>query len=169
LDGLDAAGREALAQAGVRTIIDLRNDDERAAAAPGSVHLPLDAAEDTEFWDEWGRDWRFGTPLYYGPHLARHPDRSARVIAAIAHAPPGGVLFHCVGGRDRTGMIAMLVLALVGVPKDAIAADYARTAGPEHAHAIRDALDGVDLDALVAKHDREALTKRLVEKTNGPG
>ena len=92
------------------------------------MHVPLDANEDREFWRVWESGPQFGTPLYYAPHLERHPDRSARAIAAIANAQPGGVLFHCGGGRDRAGQIAMLVLALVGVPPDVIAADYALSA-----------------------------------------
>src|SRR6185503_1418115 len=55
----------------------------------------------------------------------RFPERSARVLSAIASAPAGGVLVHCVGGRDRTGQITMLLLALAGVAPDVIAADYA--------------------------------------------
>ncbi|MGH3357325.1 MAG: tyrosine-protein phosphatase, partial [Nocardioidaceae bacterium] len=37
------------------------------------------------------------------------------------------VLFHCAGGRDRAGLVALLVLALAGVPADPIAADHALT------------------------------------------
>ena len=133
LDHLDASGWAALHEAGVRTLIDLRNDDERGSApAPAGIaalHLPLDGADDRGFWDEWSADWRFGTPVYYGPHILRFPERSTAVLAAIAGAAPGGVLFHCMGGRDRTGMIAMLVLTLVGVTPDDIAADYELSAG----------------------------------------
>jgi protein-tyrosine phosphatase len=118
----------ALHELGVRTLIDLRNDDERASApAPAGItalHLPLDGIDDRDFWDEWASDWRFGTPVYYGPHLTRFPERSVAVVEAIAGARPGGVLFHCMGGRDRTGMIAMLVLTLVGVAPEDVAADY---------------------------------------------
>jgi protein-tyrosine phosphatase len=113
-----------LADYGVRTVIDLRNDDERP---PGieNVHVPLDATEDREFWDVWASGWQFGTPLYYGPHLERFPERSAAVVKAIAQAPPGGVVYHCGGGRDRAGQITMLLLSLAGVEPEAIAADYA--------------------------------------------
>jgi protein tyrosine/serine phosphatase len=128
LDDLGDDGWAELHALGVRTLIDLRNDDERASApSPAgitAVHLPLDGIDDREFWDEWASDWRFGTPVYYAPHLGRFPERSVAVLEAIAHARPGGVLFHCMGGRDRTGMIAMLVLALVGVAAEDIAADY---------------------------------------------
>jgi protein-tyrosine phosphatase len=131
---LTADGWSALHDHGVRTVIDLRNGDELgpdAAPRPAdlvTVHLPLDGSEDTDFWDEWTSGPQFGTPLYYGPFLERFPRRTAEIIAAIARAEPGGVLFHCMAGRDRTGLIAMLVLALAGVAHDGIAADYELTA-----------------------------------------
>jgi protein-tyrosine phosphatase len=131
LDRLTAAGWDALVAHGVRTVIDLRNDVERGADAtprPDSVttlHLPLDGAEDRDFWDVWDSGPQFGTPLYYRPHLERFPERSAAVLEAIARAEPGGVAFHCQSGRDRAGQIAMLLLAIAGVPPEHIAADYA--------------------------------------------
>src|SRR6185312_489898 len=75
--------------------------------------------------DVWENGPQFATPLYYRPHLERFPQRSAEVIRAIATAAPGGVAFHCQGGRDRAGQISMLVLALAGVEPEEIAADYA--------------------------------------------
>ena len=128
-DRLTPAGWAAVRAHGIRTIVDLRNEDEYGTTAGPAgldvVRLPLDGTdEDPDFWERWGSGPQFGTPLYYRPHLDRFPERSARVIAAIARAKPGGVLVHCVGGRDRTGQVAMLVLALVGVPPEAVAADY---------------------------------------------
>jgi hypothetical protein len=131
LEGLTPAGWSALSAHGVRTVIDLREPDEignDASPRPASVrtiHLPLDGSEHREFWEIWGAGPQFATPLYYGPHLERFPERSAAVISAIARADPGGVVYHCGGGRDRTGQITMLVLALVGVSAEDIAADYA--------------------------------------------
>lgn len=134
LGSLTAAGWESLVAHGIRTIVDLRNDDERdddTAPRPSSlttVHLPLDVSEDREFWGEWESGPQFGTPLYFGPHLHRFPERNAEVVAAIANAEPGGVAFHCVGGRDRSGQVAMILLALAGVGAREIAADYAFSA-----------------------------------------
>ena len=131
LDGLAAAGWTALVQHGVRTVIDLRNDDElgedAAPRPPGvtTVRIPLDVSEDREFWTVWQNGPQFATPLYYRPHLDRFPERSAAVVTAVARAKPGGVAFHCGGGRDRAGQVTMLLLALVGVPAEVIAADYA--------------------------------------------
>lgn len=45
------------------------------------------------------------------------------VMRLIAHAP-GGVLFHCAAGKDRTGCTAALLLSLVGVSHADILADY---------------------------------------------
>lgn len=46
------------------------------------------------------------------------------VMVHIAQASPGGVLVHCAGGRDRTGLVCALLLDLVGVVRSQIAADY---------------------------------------------
>jgi protein-tyrosine phosphatase len=135
VDGLSPAGWDALRAHGVRTIVDLRNEDELAENAGGveTVHIPLDGLdEDPEFWSHWANGPQFGTPLYYGPFLERFPDRIDRVLDAVEHAEPGGVLFHCVGGRDRTGLVAIVLLALAGVPPELIADDYVR--GAEKAH-----------------------------------
>lgn len=131
LDGLSESGWQALTRHGVRTVIDLRDDDERRPdAAPGrqkvtTLRIPLDVSEDREFWSVWRNGPQFATPLYYGPHLERFPQRSAAVLAAIADAPPGGVVFHCGGGRDRAGQVAMLILTIAGVSPEVIASDYA--------------------------------------------
>ncbi len=182
LDHLDDVDWAAIHALGVRTLIDLRNDDERAAApAPHditAVHVPLDGSDDRDFWDEWAADWRFGTPAYYGPHIARFPERSLAVLTIIAYARPVGVLYHCMGGRDRTDMITMLVLALVGVAPEDIAADYELSAGlcdddeavtegltragtTARAELLR-TLELLDLNAFVAAELRAALRARLL-------
>jgi protein-tyrosine phosphatase len=137
LDELSAAGWEALRSYGIRTIVDLRNHDELPASPPQrpagltTVHVPLDGVEHTDFWDEWASGPQFGTPLYYRPWLERFPQRAAAVVAAIAHAPPGGVIFHCGRGRDRAGLVSLLLLSLAGVPPRDIADDYALSLGDE--------------------------------------
>jgi protein-tyrosine phosphatase len=51
------------------------------------------------------------------------------VLEVIADAAREPLLFHCVAGKDRTGLIAALLLALADVEPDAIAADYAASTG----------------------------------------
>ncbi|MFB9690962.1 tyrosine-protein phosphatase [Amycolatopsis plumensis] len=146
------AGWAQARESGVRTIIDLRNADEirpahrpvtaqagsaQFAAAPdgpttpaavGRVEVPLDDIDDLEFWQRVNREGLNGSPLYYPAFLRQKAGRCAAVIKAIARAEPGGVLFHCGGGRDRTGLVALLLLALADVEPRAIAADYALSA-----------------------------------------
>jgi protein-tyrosine phosphatase len=178
---LSPAGWHALRAHGVGTIIDLREDDERsapddcAAQRDGveTIHIPLDRiADDPEFWEDWMHGPQFGTPLYYGPFLARFPERIEQVLDAIERARPGGVLFHCVGGRDRTGLVAIAALAAVGVAPGAIADDY--ELGAERAHTYEPVLErylaerGTSARELVLElaarldHDRPALRARLV-------
>lgn len=59
-------------------------------------------------------------------------DRSAPVFAdifRIMSEVSGCVLFHCTAGKDRTGLCAMLLLSLAGVPDEVIIADYAASDG----------------------------------------
>lgn len=131
LDRLTKAGWSALQAHGIRTIVDLLNDDEievDVEARPAdltTVRVPLDDVADTEFWEYCWDNRLDGTPLYYELFLERKPERCAAAMAAVARADPGGgVVFHCAGGRDRTGLIAILWLALVGVTPEDIVADY---------------------------------------------
>jgi hypothetical protein len=130
LDELTPDGWRAVQAYGIRTVVDLRNDDERTAWRPPPIdriwseHVPLDDIDDTEFWAEWGAGWQFGTPLYYRAFLDHKADRCVSVLRAIAGARPGGVVVHCGGGRDRTGLVTMLLLTLAGVPAEVVADDY---------------------------------------------
>ncbi|WP_436530440.1 tyrosine-protein phosphatase [Actinoplanes sp. HUAS TT8] len=130
LDRLTSQGWAALHDHGIRTVVDLREDDEREAVVtrpPGLtvVTVALDDNADSAFWYGVIDDDIDGTPLYYRPFLDRKAARCVEALRAVARAEPGGVVIHCGIGRDRTGLIALLLLALAGVPADAIAADYA--------------------------------------------
>ncbi|MBM2619412.1 tyrosine-protein phosphatase [Actinoplanes sp. LDG1-06] len=73
--------------------------------------------------------------------MACRPAKAGRCVSAltaIADAGPGGVLVHCGIGRDRTGLIALLVLALAGVTTDAIVEDYALSGDRLRTHFGRD-------------------------------
>jgi protein-tyrosine phosphatase len=170
LSDLTAAGWAALEAHGIRTVIDLRNDDERSpdlARRPAhvtTIHLPLDGSEDHAFWNVWSSGPEFGTPLYYRPHLEAFPERSAAVIGAIALAPSGGVAFHCGEGRDRSGQIAMLALTLAGVPAEDIAKDYALSAKrlPARCAARGQPDQGPELAAFLARR-RTSAARIIVE------
>jgi protein-tyrosine phosphatase len=128
-----AAGWQAARDAGIRVVIDLRNPDEATATArPADVQtvlIPLDDIEDLDLWRRLNSEGLNGTPLYYRPFLDAKPERVAAVLTAIARVADGGVIFHCGAGRDRTGLISLLLLSLAGVTPGAIAADYELTFG----------------------------------------
>ncbi|MGU3411349.1 tyrosine-protein phosphatase [Microbacterium sp. M1A1_1b] len=133
VDRLTERGWDALRDAGIRTVVDLRTPEERAqdtSERPGwltTVAVDHDDLQDTAFWSGYWSNGLVGTPLYYGPHLDRKPERTAAALVALARAAPGGALFHCAGGRDRTGIVALVLLALADVEPQAIVDDYLRT------------------------------------------
>jgi len=61
----------------------------------------------------------------YVDFLERFRDNFAAALRAIAEAPDGGVVVHCLGGKDRTGLVCALVLRNAGVSEDDVVADYA--------------------------------------------
>jgi protein tyrosine/serine phosphatase len=162
VDRLTGDGWAALEAHGVRTVIDLRNDDELGAdlaprpASVTTLHVPLDGVEDTEFWDHWQHQ---APPMYYGPFLGRFPSRVVDVLSNVARADGGGVLIHCVGGRDRTGLITMLMLALAGVAPDDIAEDHALSS--ERLVALYERTGERDQGAMIDEFlEREGTTAR---------
>jgi len=50
-----------------------------------------------------------------------------QVATAVADADGGPTLVHCTAGKDRTGVAVALMLRAVGVPREAVVADYLRT------------------------------------------
>jgi protein-tyrosine phosphatase len=117
---LTVAGVAAVREAGVVRIIDLRwqreldSEPSPFAGDPICVHVPM---LDDPLPYEVPHDT-------YAPMLDFNRERIAEAFAALATAPPGGVIVHCHGGRDRTGVLVALALAVAGVPTDEIVADY---------------------------------------------
>lgn len=122
---------------GVTTVIDLRTDAELAGApadprfrpapavmrrAVGVEYLHLPLVDEVKS--------RVGVATTgvgrYIEIVDARPPAFAAVFNAIAQAD-GPVLFHCFAGKDRTGIVAALLLDLVGVARDHIAADYGQT------------------------------------------
>lgn len=186
-----AAGWRSAYAAGVRTVVDLRNDEEvqpvekddiaantgsarfvaethRTALPPGVrlVRVALDGVEDVELWRYLNEERLNGTPLYFTPFLERRPDRVGAVITAIARADPGGVIFHCGAGRDRTGLIGLLLLALAGVDADVIADDYEMTAEPLRTLHARLGRDDEELQAVAqAMADKGTTVRAAIRAT----
>lgn len=123
-----------LARLGLRTVVDLRSPDEVArkpsklAGAPGVRYLPIPIVDDVgSHGASRAEDEGFGSMAdLYRALLSRAGDRFVRVFEAFASSE-GLSLFNCAAGKDRTGLVAMLLLGLAGVPDELIVADYAAT------------------------------------------
>lgn len=132
-------GWQALVDHGIRTVIDLRGDHERAEDPPGEVpvevvHVPFLEAGEAE-WEGIGNeldaavaaapDVATATQDVYLIFLERFRSNVAAAVRAVANAPDGGIVIHCAGGKDRTGLLSAFLLHLAGVDSAEIAADYA--------------------------------------------
>ena len=128
---LDTAGLRALTDLGIRTVIDLRwrAEAERhpspiPAALPQVDYRRVSLLTPTE--DEWHERSADATKELWNCVVLEQVRLELReVLAAIAAAAPGPLLFHCIAGKDRTGLVAALLLALADVGPAAIAHDYA--------------------------------------------
>jgi len=183
---LTAAGWAELYAYGVRTIVTLRThgltEDELFFSAPYpdivNIQVEIEDITDQEFVQKWVNTNFWCTPLYFRDTLLRWPERHAAVFSAIARAQPGGVLFHCIRGYDRTGIISLMLLGFAGVVLDDIVADYelSRDSFRDEllAHensSVRDAifrtLEGFDFDGYlrmggVTQDDLAAVRKRFL-------
>ncbi|AWH34775.1 tyrosine-protein phosphatase [Stenotrophomonas sp. SAU14A_NAIMI4_8] len=135
LGRLTAADRDALAAAGVTLDIDLRTADEQSQ----SPDLLADDARfayqrislmGTEKMDLQKMMTTFPDSLgeAYVQWLGHSQPQFKQVFQRIAAQQDGTVLFHCTAGKDRTGIIAGLLLDLAGVPKAQIVHNYAISA-----------------------------------------
>ncbi|HSB37508.1 MAG TPA: tyrosine-protein phosphatase [Gaiellaceae bacterium] len=136
---LSGGGWRALVGHGVRTVIDLRGDHEREEDPPAElpvevVHVPFMEASEAE-WEEIAAELEAATSAApddaaatreaYLIFLERFRENVAASLRAVACAPEGGIVVHCVGGKDRTGLLTAFLLHLAGVDDETIAADYA--------------------------------------------
>ena len=126
---LTPAGREALVAYGVTTVIDLRTDGEVsktpnpfvANVGPAYRHLPM--IDDSMMVELGAASGMFERYLMM---LDGRPEAFRAIFEAVAEVE-GGAVFHCFAGKDRTGLVAAMLLSLAGVPDEAIAADFAET------------------------------------------
>lgn len=136
-DGLHRASEAdvaALATVGLRTVLDLRTPGELAERGVfdhhgvAHHHLPLLA----EVWDPEILELEAPAHEFLAARYLEILDEGAgpigealRMLAEPANLP---LVFHCAAGKDRTGVLAAILLALLGVPDADVVADYARSA-----------------------------------------
>ncbi len=134
LHRLTAAGRDGLARLGINTVIDLRTANEVTHRSwqpeppwPGRWrHIPLRAA--TPDWSGLTSAQAADPDLavaHYRDTVQMGGKALAAVFAAFAAPQATPTIFHCAAGKDRTGIVAALLLRLLGVDQQVVAADYA--------------------------------------------
>jgi protein-tyrosine phosphatase len=128
---LNPQGLAALTDYGVRTILDLRWPEEAARhPSPVPATLPQLRYERISLLTHTEDEWRLRSrdaakELWKCAVLEHVRSELHHVLSFIASARPEPLLFHCVAGKDRTGLIAALLLALADATPEAIAQDYA--------------------------------------------
>lgn len=134
LHALGEDGIQTLVNYGVTTVIDLRHRLELADAPnPFTQHETVAYANIPIFeppQEQVQRQFRMpdSLPQMYRDLLDSRQPAFLQVFTTIATAPPGTVLFHCTVGKDRTGLVAALLLSIAGVEADLIAEDYSQSA-----------------------------------------
>ncbi|MFF2008348.1 tyrosine-protein phosphatase [Streptomyces sp. NPDC058195] len=119
---------------GIGTVIDLRYDWEIAAKgkvpdAPGLRYHNLSIEHRPYNQAALGPEVETGRFLAdrYAEVAQDGVAEIRRALEVIAAEDSGPVVFHCASGKDRTGLIAALVLSLIGVSEDDIVTDFALT------------------------------------------
>lgn len=144
----------SLASHGIATVIDLRSDRERLehptpdldgvirydiTIDPGAMRPPESGLPTLDDVYRQIVDW-------CAPQVAHS-------ITLIAENAERGVLVHCTGGKDRTGVVIGVALELLGVPDDEVDADYALSEAMLSAWAAQapaNMMEDADWDQMVA-------------------
>jgi protein-tyrosine phosphatase len=132
LHHLTAEGVRFVESLGVDRIIDLRSPGEIASIGRGAIGdgpfeyltasvLPVTGGEIV------GAPPGDDIAERYMWYLDVGREAFAATFEVLSETGRGGVVFHCTAGKDRTGVVAALLLAVLGVGADDIAADYALT------------------------------------------
>lgn len=152
---------------GIRTVIDLRTTDEIDERGTFPVEkLPVDwhhlsiidatwldtGLPDFDDTEQGGIDFLVWA---YRDMLEQGSDRFARALRLLSVPAASPAVFHCAAGKDRTGLLAALILGGLGVDHDLIAADYGLTR--DGMVRLRTWLERNEPAALVSMNDRPAM------------
>jgi protein-tyrosine phosphatase len=137
LGELTAGERASLAALGVRAIVDLRYNSERAAHPTPWEDLgcasywaldyePQRSGDLSSLLDDSALTRETANALMVGVYRDL-PFRHVEALQQLFRTAAGGggpILFHCTSGKDRTGMSAALLLSALGAGREAILEDY---------------------------------------------
>ena len=131
LHRLDDEGRRTLSELGIRTIVDLRGDNEVAAAPNRLGSLNVRSVRQPLLPTRANASGSGTPPLslseIYAHVVDQRPQALVSAVRELALEDALPAIVHCTMGKDRTGMVVAVVLALVGVDDETIVSDYAET------------------------------------------
>lgn len=134
LHRLDDADEAAFRSLGIRTVIDLRRPSEIARHGRVPQYDGLDYRHVHLVHQEWSEipyDEAAGPARYladrYHDLTEQAADGIVTTLALLADEATAPAVVHCAAGKDRTGVVCALTLALLGVPDEVIAEEYALT------------------------------------------
>jgi protein-tyrosine phosphatase len=129
LNRLTDEARDDLRQRDIRTVIDLRDDEERRHNPSLLEGLPVRVVESPIFSGSASSFLASDITLarLYETVVTENADAIVRAIRVIASSDEGAVLVHCTAGKDRTGLVVAFALLAVGVDRQEVVADYAMT------------------------------------------
>ncbi len=134
LCNIGPVGQQQLIEYGIRTVVDLRTPKEWAHrphpfadGMHGVAYHPISLMDPADMDAKLRLDSIRRNGEMYMIFFERFGGQIGNVMRTLAEAGPGGVLFHCFAGKDRTGVTAALLLENAGVPRPIVALDYAET------------------------------------------
>lgn len=139
--GLTESDMAELSRRGIRSVCDLRSSDERAAQPSPFAAAAQDDGSLTYYTRDYAMSMGDLGKVLGGPEASPATSRAA-MMASYAQIPQAQrenfaemfrlladgrtpLAFNCSAGKDRTGIAAALILAALGVPREAVLADYA--------------------------------------------
>ena len=135
MHALQPASQSALIDYGIRTVIDLRRTNETEAApnvfavSPRVRYLHQNMVGDEPEEEAVERGEPAANILAsYSSWLDHRQAQIGITLATLAEPTARPAVYHCAGGKDRTGVISALLLGIAGVSEDIIAEDYALSA-----------------------------------------
>ncbi|MGP6173487.1 tyrosine-protein phosphatase [Corynebacterium sp. A21] len=162
---------------GIRWVLDLREDAERSSTqAWPATHFNVSSVPVFEnqlantSWSELDDVYRVMVENH-GHQLGKAVD-----FLAEASQQDGGILVHCTAGKDRTGVVIALLLALLGADKKDIVADYLKSSEMLGAGYLRDRgrlpeanrLPGAEINVMIdVRQSCLDLTEMLINQRGG--
>jgi protein-tyrosine phosphatase len=149
LDKVTPQAQQQLLDYGVKTVIDLRDEWEVREFPDVFAQSSIIRYQNVPFLENnlgTNPAWEADTQFYSDLHVLYEKTIGA-VVAAVADST-FPTIFHCYAGKDRTGIVAALLLGSIGVSDALISEDYALT-GVQITHLIAQWRD----DALLHGRD----------------